>query len=69
MDVLHAFEGACGKKLPYKIMPRRAGDIAEYYCDPSKAYQELGWKAEKTLEDMCVDSWRWQSNNPDGYGE
>jgi len=69
MEVLHAFEKACNKEIPYKIMPRRAGDIAIYYCDPSKAYRELGWKAEKNLEDMCADSWRWQSNNPDGYGE
>ena len=69
MDVIHAYEKACGKELPYKIYERRAGDAAISYCDASKAYDELGWKAEKTLEDMCVDSWRWQSQNPDGYGE
>lgn len=68
MDVLRAYEGACGKEIPYRIMPRRAGDIAIYYCDASKALRELGWKAEKTLEDMCADSWKWQSMNPDGYG-
>ena len=69
MDVLHAYEKACGKEIPYKIVDRRPGDIAIYYCDASKAYDELGWKTEKTLEDMCVDSWRWQSQNPDGYLE
>lgn len=67
MDVLHAYERACGREIPYKVMPRRAGDIDMYYCDPTKAFDELGWKAEKTLDDMCVDSWRWQSTNPNGY--
>ena len=69
MEVLHAYEKACGKKIPYEIDARRAGDIAIYYCDASKAFRELSWKAEKTLEDMCADSWRWQSQNPDGYVE
>ena len=69
LDMLHAFEKACGKTLAYEIAPRRAGDIAECYCDPAKAFEELGWKAEKTLEDMCADAWRWQSMNPDGYVE
>lgn len=69
LDVIHAYEKACGKRLPYKIYERRSGDIAVSYCDASKAYQELGWKAEKSLEDMCADSWRWQSGNPDGYVE
>lgn len=69
LDVIHAYEKACGRELPYKIYERRAGDAAVSYCDASKAYDELGWKAEKNLDDMCVDSWRWQSNNPDGYGE
>lgn len=68
MDVIHAYEKACGKELPYKIYERRAGDAAISYCDASKAYNELGWKAEKSLEDMCADSWRWQSGNPNGYG-
>ncbi len=69
LDVLHAYEKACGKTLPYEIRPRRAGDIATCYCDASKARDELGWVAEKGIEDMCADSWRWQSGNPDGYRE
>ena len=69
LDMLHAFEKVCGKELAYEIAPRREGDIAECYCDPTKAFKELGWKAEKTLEDMCADAWRWQSMNPDGYEE
>ena len=68
LDVLHAFEKACGKELPYAVKPRRPGDIAACYADPSKALRELGWKAERGIEEMCEDSWRWQSNNPDGYG-
>lgn len=67
LDVVKAFEKACGKKIPYEIKPRREGDIATCYADSSKAYRELGWKAEKTLDDMCADSWHWQSMNPDGY--
>jgi len=67
LDVLHAYEKACGRKLPYVIKPRRAGDIAKCYCDASKAFRELGWKAEKNIDDMCADSWRWQSMNPNGY--
>lgn len=69
LDVINAYSKACGKELPYKIYERRAGDVAVSYCDASKAYEELGWKAEKTLEDMCADSWRWQSGNPEGYEE
>ena len=69
LDMVHAFEKACGKTLPYVIDPRRPGDIATCYSDPSKALEELGWKAEKTLEDMCRDAWNWQSSNPDGYVE
>jgi len=69
LDMLHAFEKACGKELAYEIAPRRAGDIAQCYCDPTRAFDELGWKAEKTLDDMCADAWRWQSMNPDGYDE
>ena len=57
LDMVHAFEKATGKKVPYKIAPRRAGDVAEVYCDPGKAERELGWKAEHSLEDMCRDSW------------
>jgi len=67
LDVLHAYEKACGKTLPYQIKERRAGDIATCYCDASKAKEELGWVAEKGIEEMCADSWRWQSNNPNGY--
>lgn len=68
LDILHAYEKACGKPLPYVICPRRPGDIAVCYCDASKAKRELGWQAQKTLDDMCADSWRWQFMNPDGYG-
>ncbi|MCI9593366.1 MAG: UDP-glucose 4-epimerase GalE [Lachnospiraceae bacterium] len=67
LDVLHAYEKACQKTLPYEIKERRAGDIATCYCDASKAKNELGWVAEKGIEEMCADSWRWQSSNPDGY--
>lgn len=67
LDVVKNFEKASGVEVPYKIVPRRAGDIATCYADASKALNELGWKAEKNLEDMCRDSWRWQKNNPNGY--
>ena len=67
LDVLHAYEKACGKTLPYEIKPRRAGDIATCYCDATKAKEELGWVAEKGIDEMCADTWRWQSMNPDGY--
>ena len=67
LDVLHAFEKACGKEIPYQIKPRRAGDIAMCYADPAKAAKVLGWKAEKGLDEMCADTWRWQSQNPNGY--
>ena len=69
LELLHAFEDACGRELPYRFAPRREGDVAVSYCDPAKAFNEMGWKAEKTLDDMCRDSWRWQSMNPDGYDE
>ena len=69
MDIIKAFDKACGKELPYVIDPRRPGDVAQCYSDPSRAAAVLGWKAEKTLEDMCADAWRWQSNNPNGYEE
>ena len=69
LDMVKAFSKAVGRDLPYEIKPRRAGDIAMCYADPSKAEKVLGWKAEKTLEDMCNDAWRWQSQNPDGYGK
>ncbi|TLT05296.1 UDP-glucose 4-epimerase GalE [Aliarcobacter cibarius] len=67
LDMVNAFEKASNKKVPYKLVDRRAGDIATCYANPIKAYEVLGWKAEKTLEDMCVDSYKWQNNNPDGY--
>ena len=67
MEVLHAFEKACGKELPYKICPRRPGDVAELYADSSLAEKELGWTAERNMEQMCADIWRWQSGNPNGF--
>ena len=67
LDVIHAFEKACGKELPYQICPRRAGDIAANWCDATKAEQEMGWKAQYNIDDMCRDSWNWQSKNPDGF--
>lgn len=67
LEMVKAFEKASGKKIPYKIAPRRPGDIAECYADPSKAEKELDWKATRNIEEMCEDTWRWQSNNPDGY--
>lgn len=62
LDVIHAFESATGVHIPYEFAPRRSGDIAVCYADPTKAHQLLGWRAEKSLEDMCRDSWRWQQN-------
>lgn len=67
LDVVNSFEKASGQNVPYKIVERRAGDIATCYADATKALKELGWKAEKNLDDMCRDSWRWQKNNPNGY--
>lgn len=67
LDVIHAFEKACGKELPYKICPRRPGDIATNYASCDKAKAELNWVAEYNLAHMCEDAWRWQSNNPNGY--
>lgn len=67
LDMVHAFEEVNGIRIPYVIAPRRAGDIAECYADASKAKEILGWEAEKNLEDMCRDTWRWQSMNPKGY--
>ena len=67
MDVIHNYEKACGKKLPYEVIDRRPGDIAITYADPSKAWKELGWKASRGIEKMCEDSYRWQSKNPEGY--
>ncbi|WP_297988495.1 UDP-glucose 4-epimerase GalE [uncultured Oscillibacter sp.] len=67
LDVLHAYEKACGKTLPYVVAPRRPGDIATCYADPRKAREELGWEAELGIEEMCASSWKWQSMNPGGY--
>lgn len=69
LDMLKSFEKVCGKPIKYKIMPRRPGDIATCYADPTKAREELGWVAEKGLQEMCEDSWRWQKSNPNGYEE
>lgn len=67
LDLIKAFSKASGKEIPYEIGPRRAGDIATCYAEPSFAEKELGWTAEKNIDDMCADSWRWQSQNPTGY--
>jgi len=67
LEVVAAFEKACGKKIPYKIIGCRLGDIASCYADPTKAKTELGWSADKSIDEMCADVWRWQSNNPNGY--
>lgn len=69
LDIVKNFEAATGVKIPYVIKLRRAGDIATCYCDASKAEKVLGWKAENGIREMCEDSWRWQSNNPQGYEE
>ena len=67
LDIIHAYEKACGHELPYTFKPRREGDIAENYAACDKARNELGWVAEYDMERMCLDSWNWQSHNPDGY--
>lgn len=67
LDLVKTFEKVTGVKIPYKIVDRRPGDVAKCYADPSRANEELNWKAEKNLEDMCRDAWRWQMNNPNGY--
>ncbi|WP_285259028.1 UDP-glucose 4-epimerase GalE [Halopseudomonas bauzanensis] len=67
LDMLHAFERACGRELPYTLTDRRPGDVASCYADPALAERELGWRAGLDLEAMCADAWRWQSTNPDGY--
>ncbi len=69
LDMVHAFEKACGKKINYKITERRPGDIAECYANPEKAERELKFKARYSLSDMCRDAWNWQSKNPDGYNK
>ena len=67
LQMIEAFSKACGKQIPYAIKPRRPGDIAECYADAARATKELGWEAERGIDEMCEDSWRWQSNNPNGY--
>ena len=67
LEMVAAFSRAVGRDLPYRIAPRRAGDIAESFADPALAHLELGWEATRTIDDMCADAWRWQSRNPDGY--
>lgn len=69
LDMVKAFSKACGKEIPYEIKPRRAGDIAMCYADPKKAKEVLGWEAKRGLGEMCADTWRWQSQNPNGYAK
>ena len=69
LDIVKNFEEATGVKIPYQIKDRRAGDIATCYSDATKAKEELGWVAERGIKEMCEDSWRWQSNNPNGYND
>ncbi len=68
LEIVAAFERACGRPIPYRVTGRRPGDIAECYADPSRARAELGWRAGRGIDEMCADAWRWQSGNPDGYG-
>ncbi len=69
LEMIDAFEEMSGIDIPYQVVARRSGDVGAVYADPSKAQQELGWKAERTLADMCADAWRWQSKNPQGYDD
>jgi UDP-glucose 4-epimerase len=69
MEVVRAFERASGRTIPYRVVPRRPGDIAQTWADPSKAERELGWRALRGLDEMCADSWRWQESNPNGFGD
>ncbi len=69
LEIIRAFEEVCGKEIPRRLAPRRPGDIAACYADPSRAAEKLGWRAEKNLRQMCEDAWRWQSANPDGYAD
>lgn len=69
LQLVSAFEKASGKKVPYEIVDRRPGDIAECYADPSKAKEQFGWEAQLGVEEMCKDAWRWQEKNPHGYEE
>jgi UDP-glucose 4-epimerase len=67
LQIIHSFEDIIGITIPYRFDPRRKGDIAKFWADPSKAVRDLGWSAERDLEQMIVDTWRWQSRNPPGY--
>lgn len=67
LEMIKAFEKASGRTIPYKIVDRRPGDAAEIWADPGRAEQHMGWRATRTLEEMCIDSWRWQQQNPEGY--
>lgn len=69
LEMVHAFEAAADRPIPYEIMPRRAGDIAECWADPTYAESVLGWRAQRSLQTMVADTWRWQSMNPNGYGD
>ena len=67
LEMIRAFEAASGRKVPYKIVDRRPGDIASCYADPSLAFELLGWRAARGIDEMCADTWRWQSRNPRGF--
>ena len=67
LEMIAAFEAGSGREVPYDVVSRRPGDLAAVYADPSRAETELGWRAERTIEQMCADTWRWQSGNPQGY--
>jgi UDP-glucose 4-epimerase len=66
--MVRAFAAASGREIPYRIAPPRAGDVASCYADASRAAALLGWQAQRGIDEMCADAWRWQSGNPDGYG-
>ncbi|HTL04496.1 MAG TPA: UDP-glucose 4-epimerase GalE [Gemmatimonadales bacterium] len=68
LEMIHAFEHVVGHPIPYQFAPRRPGDIAEAWADPTKAHEQLGWKTTRGLAEMCADAWRWQTMNPEGYG-
>jgi UDP-glucose 4-epimerase len=67
LEMLAAFGRACGRELPHEFAPRRAGDVATCWADPAHAERSLGWRATRNLDEMCADTWRWQSTNPNGY--
>jgi UDP-glucose 4-epimerase len=67
LELFHAFERAVGRELPYEVVGRRAGDLPAYWADPTRAAEELGWRTQRTIDDMCADVWRWQSQNPEGF--